>query len=451
MSKTLKTSIGSFMLVMSFIVNSYGQDQQSFSLSQSIEYAIKNNTEILNAELENNISKNKVKEYLADGLPQVNVSLDMGRNLEIQRAFVPENAFNPLGNPGNVTALGFGVPNLSIANIRLEQMLFDGSFFIGLKAAKTYTEISRKQHIKSKIDVVEAVSKAYYSVLINYKMSDLITKNYDRLKVLLEDTKQLYENGFVEKIDVDRIKVQFNNAKVEYDHFQEMVRLSEMLLKYQMGLELDVPIKLSDDIESVDLDYELERPTNFNYDNRIEYSSLKTQQALNQIDLSNTKSQFYPKLHLYANYGGNIGTIHTADMFAFGDWYSYSTIGINAKWNVFDGFRKKNQSQQKKFLATQIENNIDTTKGAIELEIEQSLNGYNKNIDAMNSQKENMELAKGIYETTEIKYKEGIGSNSEVLDADASLKQAQTNYYNALYEVLVSKVELQKSIGELYK
>lgn len=451
MFKTLKASVGTLALIISLIFNAYTQSNQQFSLGQAIEYALKNNTQILNAALENKISKSKVNEFLADGLPQVNVSLDMGRNLEIQRAFVPENAFNPLGDPNAVTALGFGVPNLSVANIRFEQMLFDGSFFVGLRAARTYTEISRKQHVKSKIDVIEAVSKAYYSVLINYKMSDLVTKNYDRLKELLDDTKLLNENGFAEKIDVDRVKVQFNNAKVEYDHFQKLLGYSEMLLKYQMGLELDVPIALTDNIESVDLEYQLERPANFNYDNRIEYSSLMTQQELNQIDLSNTKAQFYPKLNLYANYGGNIGTLHTADMFAVGDWYSYSTIGINAKWNVFDGLRKKNQSQQKKYLATQIENDIDTAKGAIELEIEQSVNGYNKNIDNMNSQKENMELAKGVYETTEIKYKEGIGSNSEVLDADAALKQAQTNYYNALYEVLVSKVELQKSLGELYK
>lgn len=451
MFKHLKTGIGSLVLAISLIFNSYAQTNQQFSLEQAIEFALKNNTQILNAELENKISKSKVKEFLADGLPQVNASLDIGRNLEIQRAFVPENAFNPLGDPSAVTALGFGVPNLSIGNIKFEQMLFDGSFFVGLRAARTYTELSRKQHVKSKIDVIEAVSKAYYSVLINYKMSDLVTKNYERLKVLLDDTALLYENGFAEKIDVDRVKVQFNNAKVEYDHFQKLLGYSEMLLKYQMGLELDEPITLTDNIQSVDLTYQLERPTDFNYDNRIEYSSLLTQQELNQIDLSNTKAQFYPKLNLYANYGGNIGTLHTADMFAFGDWYSYSTIGINAKWNVFDGLRKKNQSQQKKYLATQIENDIDTAKGAIELEIEQSVNGYNKNIDKMNSQKENMELANGIYETSEIKYKEGIGSNSEVLDADAALKEAQTNYYNALYEVLISKVELQRALGELYK
>jgi len=451
MFKTLKVSIGSLALSCSMIFSTYAQSNQQFSLGQAIEFALKNNTEIQNAELENKISKSKVNEFLADGLPQVNASLDMGRNLEIQRAFVPENAFNPLGDPNAVTALGFGVPNLSIANIRFEQMLFDGSFFVGLRAARTYTELSRKQHVKSKIDVIEAVSKAYYGVLINYKMSDLVTKNYDRLKELLDDTMLLNENGFAEKIDVDRVKVQCNNAKVEFDHFQKLLGYSEMLLKYQMGLDLDVPITLTDNIESIDLTYQLERPANFNYDNRIEYSSLMTQQELNQIDLSNTKAQFYPKLNLYANCGGNIGTLHTGDMFAVGDWYSYSTIGINAKWNLFDGFRKKHQSQQKKYLATQIENNIDTAKGAIELEIEQSVNGYNKNIDNMNSQKENLELAKGVYETTKIKYTEGVGSNSEVLDADAALKQAQTNYYNALYEVLVSKVELQKSLGELYK
>ncbi|MFY0654070.1 MAG: TolC family protein [Cyclobacteriaceae bacterium] len=440
------------MVPLLFLVATTAIGRQAFSLEEAVDYALEHNTTVLNAQLDNEIAKSQVGEFLATGLPQVNASLDFGRNLEVQRQFLPDQSpFNPMGDPEKVSAVGFAVPNQAFGSIRLEQMLFDGSFFIGLKAARTFTELSQKQHIKSKVDVTEAVTKAYYSVLINYKMTELIDKNYSRIDSLLNDTRLMLENGFVERIDLDRIKVQHNNAKVEYDHIRQLVKFSESLLKYQMGLPLDSEVSLTDNIESIDLDYTVEKGGNFNYANRIEYSSLQTQKVLNDIDLSNTKSQFLPKLNFYLNYGGNIGTMHTADMFQFGDWYSFSTVGINARWSIFDGFMKKNQAQQKRYNARKLEYDIGTIEGLIDLEIEQGLNGYNKSIDNMKSQKENMELAANVYETTKIKYREGVGSNSEVLDADASLKQSQTNYYNALYDALVAKVELQKAMGELYK
>ncbi|MEQ6119565.1 TolC family protein [Reichenbachiella sp. MALMAid0571] len=426
---------------------------QQYSLQEAIDYAIKNNTEILNADLENKISQKQINEILADGLPQVFANLDLVNNHNIQTAFVPANAFDPSGDPNEVGALAFGVNYTGLASLRVEQMIFDGSFFVGLQAARIYTELSRKAHIKTTIDVVEAVTKAYYTVLINREMAELVTKNYTRLDSLLTDTKIMYQNGFVEQIDVDRIKVEHNNVKVEKDHLDKMLRISESLFKFQAGFDLNAQIELTDKIDNVVLDKHVEKVDNFNYENRIEYSSLQTQKTLNNLDLKNTKSQYIPKVNLYATYGANTGTQKFGGLFDLNEhpWHRLGVIGVGMNWQIFDGMRKSAQAQQKKYKAEQIENDISSAMVGIDLEIEQSISDYNKSIDNMNAQKENMELARNIYETTEIKYKEGVGSNSEVLDADASLKQSQTNYYNAFFEALVSRVELQKALGELYK
>lgn len=457
MRKT-QNPIGLLLLLLSLVVMEAAAQQQTinaqgYSLQEAIDYALKNNTEILNADLENKISQKQINEILADGLPQVYANIDLVNNHNIQTAFVPANAFDPNGDPNEVGALAFGVNYTGLASLRLEQMIFDGSFFVGLQAARIYTELSRKAHIKTTIDVVEAVTKAYYTVLINREMAEMVTKNFTRLDSLLSDTKMMYQNGFVEQIDVDRIKVEHNNVKVEKDHLEKMLHLSESLFKFQVGFDLKEQVELTDKIDNVVLEKYLEKADAFNYENRIEYSSLQTQQALNNLDLKNTKSQYIPKVNLYATYGANTGTQKFGGLFDLNEnpWHRLGVIGVGMNWQIFDGMRKSAQTQQKKFKAQQIENDISSAIVGIDLEIEQGITDYNKSIDNMNAQKENMELAQNIYRTTELKYKEGVGSNSEVLDADASLKQSQTNYYNAFFEALVSRVELLKALGELHK
>ena len=421
------------------------------SLQQAVDQALETNTNVLNAELDNEIAKKQISEFLSSGLPQLSATLDFNKNLTLRKQFIPANSFDPTGDPDEVIALAFGVPNNSYGMLQFEQMLFDGSFFVGLEAARTFTELTRKQHVLSKIEVVEGVTKAYYTVLINYKMAELVERNFARLDTLLRDTKLMYDNGFAEKLDVDRIKVQYNNTKVEYDNMQNLLSFSEMLLNYHMGIELETTLMLTDDIENLGLEYELEKTNTFEASHRVEYTSLQTQQRLNEIDLKNIRSQYIPKLNFYANYGGSNGTLATGDMFNVGDWRSFSAIGINAKMTLFDGFKKRSVAQQRKFKAKQLEYDLSTLYGLIALEVTDSKNKYNKSIDNMMAQKENMDLALSVYNATDTKYKSGVGSNSEVLDADASLKQAQTNYFNALYSALLSKVELKKALGELYK
>lgn len=456
MTKSKKPVVGLLLLLFFTTMQSHARQpgaKERFSLDQAIDYALKNNTEVLNADLENKISQKQVNEIMADGLPQVSAMLDLVNNHNIQSAFVPANAFDPSGDENEVAALAFGVNYSGLASLRVEQMLFNGSYFVGLKAARTFTELSKKAHIKTQIDVIEAVSKAYYTVLINREVAELVNKNFSRLDSLLSDTRIMHQNGFAEKIDVDRIQVEYNNAKVEKDHLDKMLHLSESLFKYQAGLPLSTEVELTDNIDDISLDKHIESVNEFNYDNRVEFSSLQTQKALNELDLENTRSQFMPKVNLYATYGANTGTQKFGGLFDLNDrpWHRLGVIGIGMNWQIFDGMRKSSVAQQRRYKASQIENDISTAMATIELEIEQGISNYNKNIDRMNAQKENMALADNIYNTAEIKYKEGVGSNSEVLDADASLKQAQTNYYNALYDALVSRVELQKALGELHK
>ena len=453
MINQIKSFYALIFLLIAACQAGYAQDSKvAFSLQEAIDYALVNNQSGKNARIEVEIANRQVGEILADGLPQVNANADLGYNYKLQETpleadttgfFPPPPGFEH----GDIYTITFGVPYTSNFGVTLDQMVFDGAYFIGLKAARTFTELSKKDNIKNSIDIAEAVSKAYFGVLVNRERYLLIERNFTRVDSLLIDTKHLFEGGFAEKIDVSRVQVQYNNLKVELDNYQAIVDLSESLLKYQMGMSPKAEIELVDRIENIDyFDFELAK--NFSYDRRIEYSQLNIRDELNQLDIRNIKSQYVPTLDLYARYGRNTGATGLGDVFT-NQWFGAGVVGLTARWSIFDGMRRRRQIQQRQLKGEQIKNQFDMLKYNIDIEIEQSLANYNREIERMQAQRENMELAREVYDVAKLKYSEGVGSNIEVIDADASYKQAQTNYYNALFDALISKIDLQKAYGVL--
>ena len=422
-----------------------------FDLDECIQYALEHNENIKNTNLSMVSAKARVGETLADGLPQIDGAIDLSHNFEIPSTILPAEALDPNTTEEGSVAVQFSTAYVGDANISLRQMIFDGSYFVGLQAAKTYQELSRKDHIKSQIDVIEAVKKAYYSVLVTNEQMDLVRKNYARTDSLLNETRLMYENGFAEKIDVSRIKVEFNNLTVEKDNIEQTMAISYILLKFQMGMPTGEELLLKDNIENVEFEVLKEEiGTGFRMEDRIEYAQLQTNKALVELDIKNNNVQYLPKLDLYGSLGANTGTEEASELFDVGNnWFSYGIVGVNMSVPIFDGFRKGKRIQQKKIERDQIDNQFDLLENQINVEIEESKANYKKSVENMSAQKENMTLAEEIYTVTKIKYQEGIGSNLEVIEADTSYKQAQTNYYGALYDALVAKIELEKAYGKL--
>lgn len=423
----------------------------SYSLDDCIKYALEHNQNIKNAQLSFESSKSRIGEILSIGLPQLDASANLGYNLTVPTSFIPAEFFG--GEPGTFAPVVFQPAYNGNASVNLNQMVFDGSYFIGLQASKTYTELSRKEKIKAEIDVVADVSKAYYLVLVNNDRLELIRKNYARLDSLYRETQILFDNGFVEKIDVSRVKVQLNNLAVENKNFSNSLDISFALLKFQMGMDVNTPITLKDKIEDIKLDaLEENFGSDFNYEDRIEMSILQTNRQLVGYDIKNTQSQYLPKLDLWGNLGASSGAGSSSDFFQFGqNWFGYSAIGLRLNVPIFDGMRKSRIIQQKKIQAEQIENTQDQTIKSIDLEIKTAKSTLKKSFDNLLAQRENMDLAENVYNVSKIKYSEGIGSSIEVIEADASYKQAQTNYYNALFDAIVAKIDLEKSYGKLWK
>ena len=404
---------------------------ENYTLEQCIDYAVQNRIEVKNAQLDNQIAKAQVGEVRSQGLPQVDASLSLIDNYKIPVAFLPAQIFNPQAPEGEFTAVEFQPQYVGQSAIELQQLIFSGSYLLGLKAAATFTQLSEKQVVQSKIEVAEAVSKAYYSLLINRERLELLKQNYNRVDTVYQQTKALYENGFAEKIDADRLKVASNNIKVEIQNFERLIDLSKILLKFQMGLNQEDNLTVSGLIEELEIDQAAAVVSQINPEQRIEYSLLQTQRELNLLQLREYKARYLPTLSGFVNYGANMGSAEARDLvpFATDRWVSNGAFGLSLNVPVFDSFRKHHLIQQEKFRLLKTENNIMNFTRIIDLQVSQSQITLQNNIDNLNFQKENMELAQEIFRVTKIKYEEGVGSNLEVVEAETAYKEAQTNYF----------------------
>ncbi|NDK56537.1 TolC family protein [Pontibacter fetidus] len=445
MKKRLTLIVAAFMLLG--FTGAQAQEVKQFSLQQSIDYALQNRANLKAAQNDEKIAKAKVGEIRAMGLPQLDASLDVGNNFVPQKGFLPAEFFG--GKKGEFTPVTFSPGYTGTATINGRQLLFDGSYLIGLKAANTYTELSRKTTAQTEIDIAEQVSKAYYGVLVNRERMELLNQNLTRLDTLLRQTRTMFENGVAEQLDVDRLRVSYNNLQVEQQKAERLMQLAESLLKFQMGLPQDQPIILTDKLNEVEVDVAKTDAKSFDYSKRIEYSILETQRDLATLDLRNNNSGYLPKLYLNARYGYNAANNEFGELTKTNNWLEYGYIGGQLQLPIFDGLRKHYLGQQAKLKVENTKYGFETLRQSIDLQLEQATTELTNSLDVLKAQQENLALAEDIARVSKIKYQEGVGSNLEVITAETDLRQAQTNYYAAIYDALIAKVNLEKAQGTL--
>lgn len=473
----IKSTI-SFLLFFSFFIGIKAQDNSiktSFTLEEAIAFALENAVSIENAKLGEQSAKARIGETRAAGLPQINGNVQLSHSDPLQRMFFSMSDDNPiLGGQGGMGDLPdgaviaypnfFQLPSSGDAHLSINQLLFNGSYFVGLQAAKTYKELASKSTEQSEIQTVEQVTKAYYTVLINKERLELFNANIARVDSLLKNTKALYENGFAENIDVARIQVTMNNLQIEKENFSNLIELSKGLLKFQMNYPMDQEIDLESDLMSLELeDNNLELLSSTpEYSKRIEYSLLETQQRLLELDLKNQKMGYLPTLSAFGQYGyftqsPDIGGLFKTNTDGIPEgspvgpdkWYGYGMFGVSLQIPIFDGLSKSYKVQQARIELEKTKNQFENLESSIELQVNQSKITLKNSLKTLEAQEENVDLAEEVARVTRIKYLSGIGSNFEVTEAESALKEAQTNYYNALYDVIIAKIDLQTALGTL--
>ncbi|GAB3766256.1 TolC family protein [Spirosoma pomorum] len=426
---------------------------QSFTLQQAIDFALRQNINVKNSVLDGVSAEGRIREIKASALPQVAGSASLTDNLIIQRAFLPANFFDPNASPdAPAVPVQFGVKYSGNATINLNQVIYSPSLNVGLRAAATYRELAQRNLQGSKVTVAEQVAKAYYSVLVSLERAKLLDYNISRLDTLLNETRALNQQGFVEKLDVQRLDVQANNLRAERQNVQNLLELSYTLLKFQMGMGINDEITLAEQLQdrSVDdLRPLISSDPTFRYSSRIDYSTLETQIKLAEQDIELTQKGYFPTLAGFANYGYNSGRNAIGQLIT-APWLNFATVGLSLQVPIFDGFQKRYQIAQKRVTLQKAHNSGELLRNSIDLQIRQSSITLRNGLQSLETQQRNRDLAQEIVRVTRIKYKEGVGSSIEVLNAEASLREAQTNYFASLYDFLIAKVDQDRALGRLY-
>ena len=448
MNKYRHLQIGLLHLVLMMATSAIGQittpEVHNFSLAQTVEYASKNNTQVKNALLNLQIQQQVNRGITSAALPNIAGNIGATRYFDIPVQVIPAGAF---GNPTDM-AVKFGLLYNSTAAIQLQQILFDGQVFVGLQARKTSLDFQAKNVEVTEEAIKTNVEKVYYQLVVSKTQVALLDANINRLEKLQHDTKELYKNGFAEKLDVDKIDVQLTNLKTQKLSVLNSINNGYLGLKTLIGMPVKEVLALSDSLSEEQIKDGILEDAHYQYSDRKEYEYAMLGKKLNEYNIKRYKLSYLPTVALTGTYAQQAYR-ETFSFFKSNMWYPASWASLNISIPLFDGFAKDAKIRQSKLELRQTENNIDNLKNSIDNDVTQATLNFKTAIATMDFQKKNMALAETVYNQTKKKYEVGTGSNTEITGAETDLITAQTNYINALYMAIIAKVDYKKAIGKL--
>jgi outer membrane protein len=439
-------------LICALAANGFSQqappDNKSFNftITDCVNYAYNHQNDVINANLDVKSAEYHVKEIVGQGLPQISGAASFQDYIKIPTTLIPGEF---IGQPGTFIPLKFGVTYQSNLSLSASQILFDPNYIIGLQGRKTYKQLYERSFTRSKIEANVNVTKAYYQVLVSVEQLKLLAANISELKQQVDETVARNKQGFVEKVDVDRITVQYNSLITTRENTIRSLALNYQLLKFQMGMPIEDELLLKDKLEDIKLEATSADAVNDTtvYRNRIEYNLLETQKKLNEYDVKSKKGQFLPKLTANGNYSASyqnnsFGNLYTTN-------FPSSYIGLTLNIPLYTGGQHVNQLRQSEITVLKSQNDLYNMKNTVNLQVSQARTTYVNGLQTLNDQKKNMALAEEVLRVSKIKYEQGVGSSLEVTQAQTAVQEADNTYIQGLYDALVSKVDLDKAYGRI--
>lgn len=428
-----------FILYIGFCINSFGQN--NISLQESIQYGIKNHPSIYIANNNISIAKEKSTQSVALYLPQINSSANFTDNIQLQTTVIPANSFTPVP-----VEIQLGTKYNTNAGIDFTQTIFDQTKLSGIKANKPYIQLTELQKQQNQESIIYNTAVAYFQLLTyQEQLKNLYEnkKNYEELVTILEN--QL-KNGVVLEKDVDRVKVSLNSTNYQIEDTKTKEQLALNNFKNAMGMPLENPIMVQNTL-NYELFATIENTENLELTNLTEVKINETSIVLEEINVKTKQGSYFPTITAF----GKLGTQALNSNFddAFTNWNGYSYIGISANFMLFNGFKRKSILQEEKLNLKNDKINLEISKENLKLQFENAKTSMITSYSSFKSNKENMELAKKVVEVTDYQYKKGVANLSDFLNDDSAYKNAQTNYINSLYNLMISQLNYHKSKGNL--
>lgn len=454
------------MLAFNIAINA--QTVNSFTVEQANDYAKKNSVQVKNALLDVLIQKQTNRDVTSIALPQVNGSMSLTRNINIPVQTIP-NFIGPATykvlidegvKDGNGQAIKypsegfgnllfpFGSPWNANAGVTLSQVVFDGQVFIALKARNATISLQEMVAGLTEENIRANVYKIYYQLVTGKTQIELLDANITRLEKLKHDVQIMYDNGFTERVDIDKLAVQLANLQTEKLKANNMIKNGYSGLKVLMGMPFKDSLVLTDTLDDNKIREGVLEASQFKYSDRKDYQISEITNKLNGLNVRRYKLSELPSVVLVGGYSKQAQR-DKFDFFGKGDWFTSSYIGLQMKVPIFNGFGLKSRIQKAKLELQKTQNQTEALKINIDAEVEQAKNNFTTAIASLDFQKENMALAEKVYGQTKKKYEIGTGSATEINTAQLDLKTAQTNYLTALSEAIIAKVDFLKATGKL--
>ena len=417
-----------------------------FSVQQAIEYAKKNSVQVKNALLDVLIQKQTNRDITSIALPQVNGSASMNDYLDIPTTLLPGEI---VGQPaGTFTPVKFGTKWNASAGISLSQIIFDGQVFIALKARNGTISLQERIAELTEENIVANVTKIYYQLVAGKTQIGLLDANISSLEKLKHDVKIMYDNGFTEKLDIDKLTVQVANLQTEKLKADNLIANGYTGLKVLMGMPVQDSLALTDTLSDDMIREGVLEASQFKYSDRKDYQIAEITNKLNGLNVRRYKLNQIPTFILVGNYNKQAQR-NKFDFFGKGDWFTTSFIGIQMQVPIFNGFALRARIQKAKLELQKSQNQSEALKLNIDREMDGSKRDFITAIASMDYQKKNMLLAEQVYNQTKKKYEIGTGDATAINAAQVDLKTAQTNYITALYDAIIAKVDFLKATGKL--
>jgi len=432
-----------------FLLVAHAQDlPKSLSLDEAILYGLTNNRSIINADREIQKAKKDRWKTIASGLPQISSDINYQNFLKMPVSLVPAEFFG--GNPGEFAELTFGTEQNMIGAVKMEQLIFDGSYLVGLEASKVYLSISENLFEKTQIEIKKLITTLYTNTLLAKYNIMFLEKNQATLENNLEEIHQLFRNGFEEEESVEQIRLSLSQINSRLKYAKNLQEIEANMLKFVIGYPLEEPLKLSDELDDIFNEelYFQTLPSNDNLQNNIDIKIADNNVKAETLLLKLEKSKALPTINGFINqtYTGN------SNEFTFADsnqkWYGSSLLGLNVRIPIFSSLGRSASTQKAKISLDQAKTTLEETQTKIRIEVNAALNEYRLAVDNYFTEKENLKLAESIAKKNQIKFSEGMVKSFELRMAQQQLYNAQNSFVAAIQKVIANKVTLESLLNQ---
>jgi len=448
MKKTIKQQLWLLALLFFSAGLSAQEEPVAFTLEEAQQYAMQNSFVLVNSQRDVRAAQKKVWETITIGLPQVTGSANYNMNLDLPVSLVPAEFFG--GEPGEYQAVKFGQDYNSDFGFTVSQLIFDGSYIVGIGSSKIYLNLAKEANEKSEINIRNAIAQAYYMVLVGQQNMEVMKENLENSRKLYEETNAYYENGFREEMDVEQMQIMVRNAENEVLKAEREIKIAKVVLKYTMGYEIVQPIELTDDLDNFLTPLtEMQNARSFDISNHIDYRMAVTNFQVSEKMLKLEKVTFLPRLSAFYNYSktsyGNNANLFKSSV----SWYPSSMLGFQLSVPIFNSGQKVFKVQQAQIELEKAKTSRLLAETTLQKDFLTAMAEMESALEKYENDAENRELAARILDKSKIKFNNGMTSSTELSQLESQYIQTHGAYIGSILQVLQADLKLKKAMGTL--